>query len=792
MTLPGMVHIAVLRSPMAHAKIVSVDTTEAKSRPGVIAVYTGQDFAETQGNLPCAWPVTPDMVNPGAPSVAVDQVNHVGEIVAVVVGRDKASAQDALEGIDVEYDQLAPVLDMEAALVEGSTKCPPDHTDGNKSYTWAFESGAAGTGAPIEEALSGAEVTVKRRFIQQRLIPAFMEPRATVVQPVGDGVTVWSSTQIPHILRTMLALTLGIEEQNVRVIAPDVGGGFGGKIPVTPEEVITVLVARKLGKPAKYNESRSESLMSAHHGRDQIQDITITAKRDGTITGLDVHLFADMGAYLRLVGPGVPVLGAFMFPAIYKIPAYRFVCDGVFTTKTPTDAYRGAGRPEATYAIERIMDELAVELGMDPMELRQQELDHARGVPVHHRRGADLRQRQLRGRDRQGPRDDGLGRAQGRARPAPRERRPGAARPRHLHVHRDVRPGAVAGARLARLRRRRLGDGLDPDAGDRQGRGRHRRLGPRPGPRDGVQPDRRRQARRRVRGRRGHPRRHRVLAQGPGHLRLALAGRRRPRHLDGRRQGHREGQAGRRAPHGGQRGRPGVRERAFSVKGSPGASTSIQEIAFATFMAHNLPDGMEPTLDSSATYDPENFSFPHGTHLAAIEVDTETGFAKIRKYVWVDDIGIVINPLIGDGPDARRARAGHRAGDVRGGGVRRRRQPHDRHVRRLPAAVGGGPAALRPRPHRHPGDQQPARRQGCRRGRLHRLDPGDHQRGRRRHAALRRQRHPDAGDAGAGVAGDPPGQGEVRPLGRRQQRLRRRQHVHQRRFVRRRLEGDQL
>src|SRR4051795_1421046 len=259
---------------------------------------------------------------------------------------------------------------MEAALAPDSPLVHPNTTS-NKSYTWEFEAGAAGTGQPIEEALANAEVTVRRRFIQQRLIPAFMEPRSTVVQPSGDGFTMWSATQIPHILRTMLALTLNVPEHKVRVIAPDVGGGFGGKLQVTPEEVITTLVARRLGKPAKYTETRSESLMSAHHGRDQIQDITIAARRDGTVTGLDVHLLADMGAYLRLVSPGVPVLGAFMFNAIYKFSAYRFVCEGIFTNKTPTDAYRGAGRPEATFAIERIMDELAHELGMDPLELRR-------------------------------------------------------------------------------------------------------------------------------------------------------------------------------------------------------------------------------------------------------------------------------------------------------------------------------------------------------------------------------------------------------------------------------------
>ena len=370
MTLPGMLHLAILRSPMSHARIVSVDVSAALGLPGVIGAFSGQDFKDVQGTIPCAWPVTADMVNPGHPSLAVDQVNHVGEAVAVVAARDKASAEDALEAIEVDYEPLPLVLDMEAALADGATLVHP-HLTSNKSFTWEFESGAAGTGGAIDDALRGAEITVKRRFRQQRLIPAFMEPRSTVVQPVGDGVTVWSSTQIPHILRTMLALSLGIAEQKVRVIAPDVGGGFGGKLQVTPEEFICTLVARRLGKPVKFTESRSESLMSAHHGRDQIQDITLTANRDGTFTALDVHLLADMGAYLRLVSPGIPILGAFMYNAIYKIPAYRFVCDGVFTTKTPTDAYRGAGRPEATFAIERIVDEMAAELGMDPMELRR-------------------------------------------------------------------------------------------------------------------------------------------------------------------------------------------------------------------------------------------------------------------------------------------------------------------------------------------------------------------------------------------------------------------------------------
>ena len=282
MALPGMLHLAILRSPSAHATITHIDVSGALARPGVVAAFSGRDFAETQGSIPCAWPVTPDMVNPGHPSLAVDQVNHAGEAVAVIAARSKAEAQDALEAIDVDYEPLPPVLNMEAALADGAQLVHPNTTS-NKSYTWVFDSGEAGTGGAIADALSGAEVTLKRRFIQQRLIPAFMEPRSTVVAPVGEGITMWSATQIPHILRTMLGLTLGIPEHKVRVIAPDVGGGFGGKLQVTPEEVICTLVARKLNKPVKYTESRSESLMSAHHGRDQIQDITLTATRDGTI-----------------------------------------------------------------------------------------------------------------------------------------------------------------------------------------------------------------------------------------------------------------------------------------------------------------------------------------------------------------------------------------------------------------------------------------------------------------------------------------------------------------------------
>src|SRR5260370_6547126 len=223
----------------------------------------------------------------------------------------------------------------------------------------------------MDDALGDAPVVLERTYRQQRLIPSAMEPRSVVASWISDELTLWSSTQIPHVLRFALAAFGGIPEQNIRVIAPDVGGGFGSKLQVTEEEVLAVLVGRKLGRRVKWTESRSEGNLTVHHGRDQWQRITIGADRDGRIRGLSVDLLADMGAYLMLVTPGVPLLGAFMFPAIYKMDAYSFKCTGVFTTKMPTDAYRGAGRPEATYAIEHVMDDLAAELGMDPLELRK-------------------------------------------------------------------------------------------------------------------------------------------------------------------------------------------------------------------------------------------------------------------------------------------------------------------------------------------------------------------------------------------------------------------------------------
>ncbi len=646
--LPGMLHMAMLRSPVAHARITHLDVSAAKDRPNVVAVYTGADFAEEQGSLPCAWPVTPDMVNPGHPSIAVDQVNHVGEAVAVVVARTRTAAADALEAIDVDYEPLPVVLDMEQAVQAGSPLVH-DSISSNTSYHFVFDAGEAGTGADTDQAFADAEVTVSRRFVQQRLIPAFMEPRSVVVQPTRDNYTMWSATQIPHVLRVMAAMVTGIPEHKLRVIAPDVGGGFGGKLQVNPEEILALLVARRLGRPVKWTETRGESLMAAHHGRDQVQFIDVAADREGNVKGLRCRILADMGAYLRLITPGVPVLGAFMFPGIYKFPAYRFECDGVFTNKVPTDAYRGAGRPEATFAIERIMDELAAELGMDPLELRRKNWIGAEEFPFTTVAGLEydsgdyaqateqaleligydeLRAEQQRRRESNDPVQLGIGFSTF-------TEMCGLAPSRVLG---SLAYGA-GGWESASIRMLPTGKVEVVTGSTPHGQGHETawsqlvadQLGV---PFEDVEVLHGDTA---ISSRGMDTYGSRSLVVGGTAVvkaaeKVVQKARAIAAHLLEASEDDLEFTGGK-----------------FSVKGTPGTGIGIQEVALAVFAAHDYPEGIEPTIDAEATYDPVNFSFPHGTHICAMEVDTETGFVKIRKYASVDDVGTIVNPLIVEG-----------------------------------------------------------------------------------------------------------------------------------------------
>ncbi len=647
-TLPGMLHLAILRSPVAHARITRIDVSAALLRDNVVTAFTGADVADVQGSLPCAWPVTEDIVLPAHPPLAVTEVRHAGEAVAAVVARDRASALDALEAIEVDYEPLPPVLDLEAALAEGA---PLVHAESgtNKCYTWVFDSAAAGTGGDVAEASSAAEIVIRRRYVQQRLVPAFMEPRSVVVDPTGDQVTVWSATQIPHILRLMLALITGEPEHRIRVIAPDVGGGFGGKLQVLPEELIAYLAAQRVGKPVKYTESRSESMLSAHHGRDQIQDITLYARRDGTLTGIDVKLLANMGAYLGIVTPGVPLLGAFMYNAIYKVPAYRFECTGVFTTTTLTDAYRGAGRPEATYAIERAMDELAAEIGVDPLEIRRrnwirhEEFPYTTVAGLTYDSGnyeaatdkatelfgyAELRAEQARRRAAGDPVQLGLG-------VSTYTEMCGLAPSRILGALRYGAGGwETASVRVLPTGKVELVTGSSP-----HGQGHETAWSQIVADQLGV-------AFEDIEVLHGDTRISHKGLDTYGSRSLTVGGiaivqacqkvlaKARPiaAHLLECAPEDLEFTGG-----------------SFRVRGTPDAAKTVGECALAVFAAHNLPDGVEPSLDADATFDPQNFSFPHGTHLCAAEVDTETGAVRLRRYVAVDDVGRVVNPLIVEG-----------------------------------------------------------------------------------------------------------------------------------------------
>jgi carbon-monoxide dehydrogenase large subunit len=647
-TLPGMLHMAILRSPHAHARIDRVDVSAAASAPNVIAAFSGADIAETQGVLACAWPVTEDIVMPTYLPMAATEVRHVGEPVAAVVARDQASALDALALIDVDYTPLPVVLDLESALADGS---PLVHADKgtNRCYTWVFDSEAAGSGGDVAASATDAEVTIRRRYVQQRLIPNSMEPRSVIVDPGAGEWTVYSATQIPHILRFLLAATTGTPEHKIRVIAPDVGGGFGGKLAVTPEEWIAFAAANRVGKPVKYTESRSENMVSAHHGRDLIQDMTLYAKRDGTVTGLDVKLTANMGAYLGIVTPGVPLLGAFMYNAIYKFPAYRFECTGVFTNTTKTDAYRGAGRPEATYAIERIMDELAAEIGVDPMEIRRrnwirhEEFPFTTVATLVYDSGNyeaatekamrlfgydDLRAEQASRRASGDPVQLGIG-------ISTYTEMCGLAPSRVLGALRYGAGGwESASVRVLPTGKVEVVTGASP-----HGQGHETAWSQIVADQLGVAFDD-------VEVLHGDTRTSpkgldtygsRSLAVGGIALVMACQKVRDKAKLI--------------AAHMLEASADDIEFAggAFRVRGSSEAAKTIGDCAGAVFAAHNLPDGMEPTLDSEATFDPQTFSFPHGTHLCATEVDTETGQVAIRSYVCVDDVGTVINPLIVEG-----------------------------------------------------------------------------------------------------------------------------------------------
>jgi carbon-monoxide dehydrogenase large subunit len=647
LVIPGALHLAVLRSPYAHARIIGVDVSGALALPGVVAAYSGGDLLPLWGApMPCAWPVTADMKNPPHYPVTADMAHYVGDGVAVVLARSEEEARDALDAINVDYEPLPAVIDLEEALA-GATLVHDD-LGTNVSYTWALDIG----GEAVDAAFAAATHTVKERYVQQRLIPMAMEPRACVAvpQPYGGGMTLYSATQIPHILKIMVALTLGVPEHQLRVVAPSVGGGFGSKLNVYAEELLCTALARKHNVPVRWVEERTENAQATIQGRGQIQDIELAADADGKLTAVRVSLIGDMGAYLQLVTPGIPLLGAFLYGGVYDVPAaYSFTCTSVFTTMTPTDAYRGAGRPEATYAIERAMDALAATMGIDPFELRKRNYVRADQFPYTAMTGLVY--------------DSGD----------------------HLAAaERAIELADYAGVRAEQARRRAAGDtkhlgigissyfemcGLAPSrvlASLNYAAGGWEAATVRVLPTSKVQV---------VTGSTPHGQGHEtswsmIVADKLGvavedvdvlHSDTAIS----PIGLDtyGSRSLAVGGiavamacdrildKARRIAAHQLEAADSDLEFAggAFAVAGTAERSMPLAAIAFEAFTAHNLPDDIEPNLEASVTYDPPNFSWPFGTHICVVEVDEETGGVEVLKYVAVDDCGNQVNPLIVEG-----------------------------------------------------------------------------------------------------------------------------------------------
>jgi carbon-monoxide dehydrogenase large subunit len=642
LTLPGTAHMVVVRSPYPRARIKAVNLDAARAAEGVVAAYSGADLAEEwAGGLPCAWPVTEDIKMPPHFPLATDEARYQGDPVAVVVAESRALAKDAAELVEVGWEPLSSIADLEKALADGA---PLVHEDlgTNECYVWKLESEA------VQAAIDAADVIVTRRYYQPRLIPNAIEPRGVLAQvgPTGD-ITFWSATQTPHIQRFALQLVLGIPESKIRVIAPDVGGGFGSKIQVYGEGPIAIALSRRLGRPVKWTEERAENYVGTIHGRDVVHELTFAATRDGDITAVKSEAWCAMGAYLELVTPGIPLLGAWIYSGPYEIPNYSVTFTGVFTNTTPTDAYRGAGRPEATYVLERTMDALAHELGMDPVELRRKnfvkEFPHtmASGLTIDSgdyeasldklldHLGLDaIRSEQAERRERGDVKQLGVGFST-------YNEMCGLAPSRILGAIRY----AVGGWDSATVRFQPLGSVQVVTGTSPHGQGHETTFAQIVADQFGVSVDD-------VEVIHGDTASSQLGMDTYGSRSLAVGGialyhasekiiakaRKIVAHQLEVSEDDLEFENG-----------------AFAVKGSPDRKMTIQAAAFAAHAAHDLPDGMEPGLEETAVYDPPNFSWPAGAHAAVVEVDTETGDTRLIRYVAVDDVGNPVNPQIVDG-----------------------------------------------------------------------------------------------------------------------------------------------
>lgn len=639
--LPGMVHAAILRSPYAHARITRIDTGRARGAPGVLGVYTAADTEGALKAVPCLWLVPGSDLKVGVYSpLAKDVVRYVGDSVAVVVAETRYQAQDALDLIAVDYEPLPAVVDPQRAIAVGAPQLHPDIPN-NQAFHWTV------AGGDVDAAFKAADVVVKERIIQQRLIPTAMEPRSALAQwiPATGELTLWNTTQNPHIVRFACSVVTGVPEDKLRVIAPEVGGGFGSKIAQYPGDFITVFCAMKLGRPVKWTETRRENYQATTHGRDHVQDVELAATRDGKILGLRCTVWAGMGAYLSTAAPGIPtILHGLMLSGPYTVPAVKEDVYGVYTNTTPVEAYRGAGRPEATFMLERLIDRLARELKIDPVEVRRRNLippfDDGHTVITGLVYDSGNYQRAL---DKA---LDHAGYSKLRAEQAELRKQGrylGIGVSTYVEVC-GLGPSQVAGAvgfqgglwESAIVRFHPTGKvnvfiGASP-----HGQGEETTFAQIVSSQLGVSVDD-------VKVIHGDTDNtpmgwgtygSRTTAVGGAALAAAVAkikdkAKRLTAHLLEAAPEDIEYEDGK-----------------FFVKGSPGRSKTIQDVALMANVAWNMPPGMEAGLEATSFYDPPNFVFPFGAHLAVVEIDPQTGRVDLKKYVAVDDCGPQINPVI--------------------------------------------------------------------------------------------------------------------------------------------------
>jgi carbon-monoxide dehydrogenase large subunit len=639
--LPRMLYASIVRSTEAHARIVSIDVEAALKRDGVHAVLVGEDL-DLHRSLPMIWhPRGVEIKSPEHWPLARGAVKHVGDPVAVVVGEGRYAVVDAAEDVVVEYERLEPVVDPEAALEEGA---PLVHEEfgTNKCHEWSLG------GGDLETAFRDADVIVERRIVNQRTAGAAIEPRAVLAQSRRGSIILWTSTQIPHLVRRFLAAELGMTEDDVRVIAPDVGGGFGSKLNHYGEETLICFLARRLGRPVKWIETRSENLAATTHGRGLIAYARMGARADGTLTGLHVRLIADQGAYHQLLTPFMASFAAFAMCGCYRTPAVRTDTVGVFTNKVALDSVRGSGRPEATCVIEVMIDQMAAELGLDPLELRRRNFiakeDFPAAVAIGMRYdsgdyagtldkllehvdldGFRREQEELRGQGvyrgigfstyveicglgpstALGP--HGIGFEAGFWESAVVRVHPTGS----VTVYTGTSPhGQGHETAFAQIVADRLGvapDDVDVLHGDTGagpfGMGTY-------GSRSlTVGGEAARRAADKVAGKAMEIAAH-LLDASPEDIEIA----------DGR----------------------------YRVRGAPRSELRLAEIARAAYVP-DIPADMEPGLEETVFYDPPDFVWPFGAHAAIVEVDVETGKVQLLRFVAVDDCGRAINPMLIDG-----------------------------------------------------------------------------------------------------------------------------------------------